>query len=141
MEPFSPKLGISFAGGRVQRKEKIAQRNEDTAVMAIGPVGDAARSGETWNRCFPLPKQFARRCIERNHPMRRRSGVENLAHDNGRRLQISARFSGVVLPRHDQIFHVAAIDLGQAGVVVLRVLAAIDGPVRLLCGRTRCCTE
>jgi hypothetical protein len=61
--------------------------------------------------------------------------VENVAHNNGRGLQIAALFRGVVLPRDHKIFDVSAIDLGEGGVVILRSLATIDRPGALWSGR------
>ena len=54
----------------------------------------------------------------------------------GRRFQIAALFSRIILPGDYQIFHVAAIDLREGGVVILRPLAPIDRPVELWSGRS-----
>ncbi len=43
--PFSPRLGIGLPVDASSAYEIIAKGGEDAALMAVGPVGDAARAG------------------------------------------------------------------------------------------------
>jgi hypothetical protein len=47
-----PEAWDQLAGGRVQGKDVLANGGEDAALMAIGPVGDAARPGDAASRAM-----------------------------------------------------------------------------------------
>ena len=63
--------------------------------------------------------------------MRGRNAVEDAANNNRAGLQ-AALFAGIKAPCNLKLVHIAAIDLHEAGVVVVFRSAAVDGPVAIV---------
>jgi len=65
--------------------------------------------------------------------LRGRNAVEDAANNNRAGLQ-AAFFAGIKAPCNLKLVHIAAIDLHQAGVVVVFRCAAVDRPVAIVLG-------
>ena len=92
------KTGNRLTGGCIERVEIIACPGEDAALMAIGPIRDAAAQHASFKIGLEFPDQLAGGRIERDHAAARGGGVENVANNDGIGLDATL-FSGVILPR------------------------------------------
>ena len=113
---------------RVERIDEVHYADENPALLAIGPVGEAAIGLRAFDTGVELPQELAGRGIEGKDFLRGRDSVEDSVDLDGARLQAS-EFLGVKAPRNAELFHVFAIDLGNRGEVIVVGRSSVEGPI------------
>src|SRR5213592_810201 len=112
----------------VQSVEEIHHAHKNALVVAVGPIGQTAIWLRASNSRVELPKELAGRGIQRENLLRRRDSIKDSRDDNGAGLK-AAFFLRVEAPCNGKALDVAAIDLGEAGIVIVLRRAAICRPV------------
>src|SRR5208283_70498 len=109
--------------------------DENSLVVASRPVGQAAVGLRATYAGIKFPQQGARSGIEREYFLRGGDAVEDAVNNNGAGLQ-APFFPGIETPGNLKLFHIAATDLRQAGVVVVLRRATVDRPIAVVLGQT-----
>ena len=122
-----------FAGGCIQRVNKVHHADKDALVSSVGPERKAAvrlRSGDTG---IKFPEQRAGSGIERENFLCRRNSVKGSVDDDRAGLQ-AAGFLRVERPRHFKLHDVGVIDLRQRRIVGVARTAAARRPILFCSG-------
>src|SRR5262249_32582600 len=103
----------------IECAEAIHHPAKKRSLRSVGAIRESAlRTGPT-NPGIELPQHLPGRPVERNHLELRRIAIQGTANDQGIGFRVSGLTAGEA-PGFFQIADVAAIDLGQRRVVVLK---------------------